>query len=416
MKVLFCHNFYQQAGGEDQVFADESRLLESRGHQVSRYTLHNDDIADMGRLEVARRTFWNGDSYVGLRTLIARERPDVMHCTNTFPLISPAAYYAARAEGVPVVQSLHNYRLLCPNSVMLRDGRACEDCLGKWIPWPAVVHACYRESRAASAVVAGMLSMHRMLRTYQRMVSVYIALAEFSRRKFIAGGLPAERIVVKPNFVDPDPGPGAGGGRHAVFVGRLSVEKGIDVLLAAWSRLKDQTRLKIVGDGPLAETVRQAAAADPRIEYLGRRPRQEVADLMGDAACLIMPSICFEHGPKSLIEAYAKGTPVIASRVGAMAEQVADGVTGLLFSPGDPCDLAVKVADLLRGACHREPMRRAAREAYETSYTAEPNYRALLAIYQRACGQPIESSALAASPPSTRTSMPELSPSCIASP
>ncbi|MBI3466080.1 MAG: glycosyltransferase [Planctomycetes bacterium] len=398
MKALLCHNFYQQPGGEDQVFADEARLLESRGHQVLRYTLHNDDIDRMGRLGVARRTFWNGGAYAALRTLIARERPDVMHCTNTFPLISPAAYYAARAEGVPVVQSQHNYRFLCPNSLLLRDGRVCEDCVGKWTPWPAVVHGCYRESRAASAVVAGMLTVHRMLRTYRRTVSTYIALAEFSRRKLIEGGLPAERIVVKPNFVDPDPGVGPGQGGYAVYVGRLSAEKGIDVLLAAWSQLKSRTRLKVVGDGPLAETVREAARADQRIEYLGRRTRQEVSDVVGDAACLVMPSICYEHGPKSLIEAYAKGTPVIASRLGAMAEQVVDGVTGLLFAPGDPSDLAATLTNFLSDVSHQERMRHAARDAYQRKYTAERNYRALMAIYERACGGELlhsESSAIA---------------------
>lgn len=411
MKVLFCHNYYQQPGGEDQVFADETRLLESRGHHVLRYTLHNDEIARIGRLEAARRTFWNRDSYASLRTLISREQPDVMHCANTFPLISPAAYYAARAEGVPVVQSLHNYRLLCPNSLLLRDGHVCEDCLGKWTPWPAVVHGCYRQSRAGSAVVAGMLAVHRLLRTYRRMVSVYITLAEFSRRKFIQGGLPAERIVVKPNFVDPDPGPGTGGGGYAVFVGRLSVEKGIDVLLAAWSRLNSPARLKIVGDGPLSETVRQAAATDPRIAYTGQRTRQEVCDLVGDAACLVMPSICYEHGPKSLIEAYAKGTPVIASRLGAMAEQVEDGVTGRLFSPGDPSDLAVKLNDLLHDASRCDRMRRAARHMYEQRYMADANYSALMTIYRRACRRDLVSVDSSAITPSPETSVCGLSPS-----
>jgi glycosyltransferase involved in cell wall biosynthesis len=387
VKVLACHNFYQQPGGEDQVFADETRLLETRGHSVLRFTLHNDDIAHMGRLEVARRTLWNRDSYRTLRTLMASERPDVVHCTNTFPLISPAVYYAARAEGIPVVQSLHNYRLLCANSLMLRDARACEDCVGKFFPWPAIQHRCYRDNRAASAVVAGMLTTHRTLRTYRRMVSVYVALAEFSRRKFIEGGLPADRIVVKPNFVDPDPGIGAGRGGYAVFVGRLSAEKGLDVLLAAWSHLAEHIPLKIIGDGPLAEMVQTAAAADSRIEYLGRRNRQEVCDLIGDAACLVMPSVCYEHGPKALIEAYAKGTPVIASRLGAMAEQVVDGLTGRLFVAGDPTDLAARVSEFFRNAVSRVAMRHAARETYEQRYTAEPNYRALLAIYQRACGR-----------------------------
>src|SRR5947207_2727500 len=164
MKILLCHNFYQQPGGEDQSFAAEARLLEEKGHEVFRYTVHNDAIHGMSRLNVARRTFWNPESHAAVRALIRRERPTVLHCTNTFPLISPAVYYAARAEGVAVVQSLRNYRLLCPNALFLRDGRVCEDCLGKGFPWPGVLHGCYREDRAATDVSEAMVDGHRGMR------------------------------------------------------------------------------------------------------------------------------------------------------------------------------------------------------------------------------------------------------------
>jgi hypothetical protein len=224
LKVLFCHNFYQQSGGEDLCFAAEASLLEAHGHQVLRFTRHNDAIARMSRFEVAGLAIWNRDTFHELRKLIRRERPTVMHCTNIFPLISPAAYYAARAEGVPIVQSLRNYRLFCLNACFLRNDRVCEDCLGKGIPWPGVLHGCYRSSRTASAVVAAMLSLHRVMRTWTRMVDRYFTLTEFSRQKFIQGGLPAKLIAVKPNFIDPDPGPGRGQGGYAVFIGRLSPE------------------------------------------------------------------------------------------------------------------------------------------------------------------------------------------------
>jgi glycosyltransferase involved in cell wall biosynthesis len=383
MKILLCHNFYQQPGGEDQVFADEGRLLESQGHDVLRYTLHNDDIAHMSRWSVAVKTLWNSRGHAELSKLLREERVDVMHCTNTFPLISPAAYYAARSAGVPVVQSLHNYRLLCPNALFLRDGRVCEDCLGR-LPLPAVVHGCYRGSRAGSAVLTAMLGFHRALRTWKRMVAAYIALSEFSRDKFIAGGLPADRIHVKPNFVAPDPGTGDGEGGYAIFVGRLSPEKGVETLLAAWRHVTAAIPLWIVGDGPLAGMVEQAAAGDSRIRWLGRRPPEEICPLVGEAACLVMPSACYEHCPRALLEAFAVGTPVVVSGMGAMAEFVEDGVTGLHAAPGDPVDLAGQVAALLTDPDRLARLRRNARCAYETLYTARTNYDRLLSIYQQA--------------------------------
>ncbi len=246
--MLLLHNRYQQPGGEDQVFAAEGNLLEAHGHQVLRYTRHNDQVTDQNPLALAGATVWNQAVYRELRTLIRRERPQVAHFHNTLPMISPAAYYAARAEGVPVVQTLHNYRLLCPNALFYRDGQVCEDCLGKAVPWPGVVHACYRESRASSGAVATMLTAHRAIGTWKKAVDMYVALTEFARQKFVQGGLPAEKIVVKPNFIEPDPGSGEGRGHYALFVGRLSQEKGVDTLLAAWEQLGEKVPLKIVGD------------------------------------------------------------------------------------------------------------------------------------------------------------------------
>jgi glycosyltransferase involved in cell wall biosynthesis len=338
----------------------------------------------MGRLEVAVDTLWNRRTYGEVRSLLRRQRPEVMHCTNTFPLISPAVYYAARAEGVPVVQSLRNYRLLCANGYLLRDNRVCEDCVSKALPWPAVVHRCYRQSRVASVVVASMLVLHRALRTWNRTVARYFALTEFSRQRFVDAGMPADRIAVKPNFVDPDPGPGAGGGGYAVFVGRLSPEKGIETLLSAWRLLSGRMKLKIIGDGPLAPLVREAAARAPEIEWLGYRKPEEILAVLGDATCLVMPSIWYETFGRTIIEAYAKGTPVVASRLGAMAELVDDGRTGMLFEAGSGQDLASRVAHMLDDADRLAKMRVEARRAFEKKYTGEANYRALMNIYRDA--------------------------------
>lgn len=384
MRVLFIHNKYQQAGGEDEVFAAEARLLEARGHQVLRYTVHNDQIANMNSKTLLKATVWNSSSYRDVRDLVHKSQPDIAHFHNTFPLISPAGYYAVKAEGRPVVQSLHNYRLLCPNALFFRDGHTCEDCVSRTPPWPGVLHACYRESHSASGAVAAMLTAHRLLRTWTRMVDVYITLTEFARNKFIQGGLPAERIVVKPNFLHSDPEPEERWGNYALFVGRLSVEKGVDTLLAAWELLEDQMPLKIVGDGPLSGVVAQAARRLESVEWLGRQPREQVLELMKRARVLIFPSICYENFPLVVVEAFAVGLPIIASNLGSLASLVNPGHTGLLFRPGDPKDLAEKVEWALTRPDELAGMRREARSEFETKYTAERNYERLLSAYASA--------------------------------
>jgi glycosyltransferase involved in cell wall biosynthesis len=382
MKVLLCHNYYQQPGGEDRSFFDEEWLLKSHGHDVVRYTVHNDVIDEMSSLRLAKTLIWNRDSYRELRELIRRERPAVMHCTNTFPLISPSVYYAAKREGVPVVQSLHNYRLLCPNALFLRDNKPCESCLGKSIPLPAIIHGCYRDSRVASAGVAAMVSFHRLMRTWTRGVDKYFVLTEFARDKFIQGGLAADKMVIKPNFVHPDTGPGDGSGDYVIFVGRLSSEKGIDTLLSAWQQLPGNTKLKIVGDGPMAGRVSQAMNDDPRIEWVGRRTKEEVDRLIHKASCLIIPSICYETFGRAIIEAYVHGVPVIASRHGAMAELVRHGETGLLFDAGDATKLREAVELAFRDPDKLRQMRREARREFERLYTADANYELLIGTYK----------------------------------
>jgi len=390
MKVLLVHNFYQQPGGEDLVFSDEARLLESHGHETIRYTAHNDDVHAVSALTLGRRTVWNNKARHDVREVIARDRPHLVHVHNTLPLLSPAVYYAASAEGVPIVQTLHNYRLICPAGLCFRQGQVCTDCVGKSIAWPAVWHGCYRGSRRASAAVAMMLSVHRVLRTWERKVSVYVALTEVSREMFVEGGLPRHKIAVKPNFVDPDPGGGSGSGGYALFVGRLSAEKGLRTLLEAWRRLHGQVRLFVVGDGPLAADVSQAAENIPGVAWLGRRNPPEIQSLLRDAMCLVFPSEWYETFGRVVIEAFAAATPVVAAGHGAAAELVQDGVTGLHFRPGDPSDLAAKVARLSSDPAMQARMRGAARSDFETRYTADLNYRALMTIYDSAIsGAPV---------------------------
>jgi glycosyltransferase involved in cell wall biosynthesis len=314
-----------------------------------------------------------------------REKPyDIVHVHNFFPLISPAVYYAAQAEGCSVVQTLHNYRLSCPAAIFYRDGHVCEDCLGQTIAWPAVLHRCYRGSRSGTAAVAAMQAGHRLVGTWQRQVDLYLVLNDFMRRKAIAGGLPADRIVVKPNFVDNDPGVGAGQGGFALFTARLNREKGVPELLAAWRRLGSRVPLKIMGDGPLTEMVKEAAARMPGIEYLGRRPLAEFYELLGQASFFVFTSTWYEGFPRVINECYARGTPIVASAIGPIAEVVADGRTGVHFRPGDVDDLVARVEWLLEHPGEHAKLRVGARQEFDAKYTAEGGFRQLLAAYQRA--------------------------------
>jgi glycosyltransferase involved in cell wall biosynthesis len=386
MRVLMAHCRYQIRGGEDECFEAEQRLLRAAGVEVDGYEDDNRRIDQLGELRASIDTVWSKRTYDAIRARLRAKPYDLVHVHNFFPLISPAVYYAAQAEGCAVVQTLHNYRLSCPAGIFYRDGRVCEDCLGKTVAWPGVVHGCYRGSRAGTAAVATMLAGHRLLGTFARQVDLYIALNDFMRKKAIAGGIAADKVVIKPNFVDPDPGVGDGQGGFALFVARLNPEKGVPQLLEAWQRLGARIPLKIVGDGPLTELVKQAAARTPGVEYLGRRPLAEYYELLGQARFFVFPSTWYEGFPRVITECYARGTPLVASAIGPIAEVVADGRTGLHFRPGDVDDLVAKVTWLLDHPAEQAALRQGARAEFEARYTADANRAQLLAIYHRAIG------------------------------
>ena len=389
VKILVAHAAYQKHGGEDAVVEAEERLLRAHGHSVVRYRRHNEELNGRGPLGIfvaGMQTVWSSASARELTALLAKEKPDVVHFHNIFPLISPAAYYACADANVSVVQTLHNYRLLCPGANFLRDGRVCEECLGRSVPWPGVLHGCYRESRAATAAVTTMTAVHRGMNTWREKVGLYIALSEFARGKFIEGGLPAGRIVVKPNFVDPDPGLKCGGGEYALYVGRLSVEKGLRVLLGAWSRLREKIPLRIVGDGPLREelTAEIKGKRLSSVELLGQLPPREIAALMQGARFLVLPSVCYENFPLAVAEAFACGLPVIASRLGAIAEIITDSHTGVHVAPGDAADLAAKADWAWRNPEKLQALGNAGRQEYLSKYGPEQNYKQLMRIFGRA--------------------------------
>lgn len=383
MRILSVHNRYQIRGGEDGSREAEERLLRELGHQVDVYEEHNQKVETLGKIRLASKTIWSVETYQALKSLFSEQTYDVVHVQNFFPLISPSVYYAARAKGIPVVQTLRNYRLLCPNAQFFRNGGVCEDCLGKFVPIPGIIHSCYRGDRAATTAVAAMLTVHRTLGTWTKLVDRYIALTEFARDKFIQGGLPASKIVVKPNFVHPAPEVGEGRGGYALFVGRLSPEKGLDTLLKAWERLGNKITLKIVGEGPLTQQVVQAVSQISGIEYLGHKPVTEVYKLMGEAAFFVFPSEWYEGQPRTIIESFAVGTPVIASNLGAMSSLVTPYRTGLHFDYGNSAALATQVEWALDHPDTLSRMRQEVRAEFEANYTAQENYYRLMEIYEQ---------------------------------
>jgi glycosyltransferase involved in cell wall biosynthesis len=389
LRVLLVHNSYQQPGGEDAVFEQERQLLEAAGHEVLTYLRSNNEIHDYSvvqRIAMTKQAVWASSSRDDLVKLVRVKRPDIVHIHNTFPLISPAVYYACAESNVSVIQTLHNYRLLCLGATLFRDGHPCEACLGKAFPWDGIAHACYRGSHCVSATVAVLLGVHRALRTWTMKVDAFIAPSEFVKEKFIQGGFPAEKIFVKPNFVSPDPCPNgclnsASRGEYAVFVGRLSEEKGLRTLLAAWKRLGCQIPLRIVGDGPMRNELEASAKDLTKISSEGSIPREAVFEVLRRARFLIFPSECYETFGCVLTESFAFGVPAIVSRLGSMKEIVQDGVSGLHFNPGDADDLAAKVLWAWAHPMEMQAMGRNARTKYEAKYSAERNYKLLMEIY-----------------------------------
>jgi glycosyltransferase involved in cell wall biosynthesis len=388
MKIVLVHNTYQQPGGEDVVVESERRLLESEGHQVIPYFRSNMELQDasaFARIAIVPRMVWSSQARRDFAALLDAQRPDVVHIHNTFMVISPSIYSACSERKVPVVQTLHNFRLLCPSANFYRDGHVCEECVDHGL-LRGVQHACYRDSRAATASVALMIAVHRKLNTWRDCVTRFIALTEFQKQKFVASGFPSDKFTVKPNFVDPDPCERANAGEYAVYVGRLAEDKGLRVLLNAWKQLRTPYPLQIVGDGPERPTLEQQAR-DLQISgvtFRGRLPRPETMAAIKNARFIVVPSTWYETFGMIIAESFACGTPVLCSRLGAMAEIVMDQCTGLHFTPGDAQDLAHKVEWAWEHPADLAKMGRTARAKYESDYTAKRNYSLLLQIYEQA--------------------------------
>lgn len=383
-RVLLAHNFYRQAGGEDTAYRNERELLQSHGIEVYAYERHNQEVNDQSKLVLlthAASLAWNRASYNEIARIIRQFRPHIAHFHNTFQLISPSVYKACQDNGVPVVQTVHNYRLVCPGGLLQRDGVPCEDCVGHTL-LPALRHRCYRQSFAGTAAVVWMLQRNRIMGTYKKYVDRYIALTSFAASRLLAGGLPSGKTTVKPNFLPSPPPAGPGGGRYVVYVGRLNEEKGIYTLLHAWNQLGN-IPLRIIGDGPLGSDVR-AAAENSRgaITWLGQLDRAEIMKNLLQAELLIIPSEWYEGFPMVVLEAYACATPVLASRIGSLDEVVIDGVTGYKFQPRNADELARQMRVLWQDLERLHEMRPLVRRHFEERYTADRNYAVLTGIYR----------------------------------
>ena len=395
MKILLVHNFYGSSApsGENTAYLAERELLKGHGHDIIEFTRHSDEIRESGLSGTLRGAFgtpWNPFCVRDIRRFIERERPDVMHAHNTFPLLSPAVFRAARGLSTATVLTLHNYRTFCAAGIPMRNSIPCLECIEKDSVVPAMKYGCYRNSRLATMPMAAMISLHKKLGTWKRDVDAFIAFTEFQKNKMAGGGLPEERMYIKPHFYPDPPAPMPWEDREAkiVFVGRLGWEKGVHVLVDAWQRWGHSApTLEIIGDGPQLvkiEKMVDGAALNSKIHFFGQIPFSQTQEKMARARLLVLPSLCFEGFPMVIREAFALGVPVAGSCIGSLPGIIAENKTGRLFSPGDPADLFRVIKELWEAPQNLDQMAKRARDEFEEKYTPNKNYEQLISIYHKA--------------------------------
>jgi glycosyltransferase involved in cell wall biosynthesis len=375
VRVLIAHSWLLVMSGDNRVVEDEAKILADAGHSVRTWTPGAEGVSGLGLVRTAGTAVWSRSAAASVRAMIREERTQVLHVHNLWPNLSPTVIRGAAAEAVPVVMTLHNYRMAsCLPGTFLRDGRVCEDCLGR-TPWPGVLHRCYRDSHLGSAVMATSLTLHKAARSFGG-VATYLAVSSFVRDKVVQAGLPAERVMVKPNFAWPAERR-TGGGDYFLYLGRLYREKGVDTLLEAWRSAPG--RLLVVGDGPEAGRLRAMAPA--RVEFVGEVAAAEVAAIVRGARAMLVPSRWYEAAPRGILEAYAAGVPVVATDLGALPELVADGVTGLLVAPESPSAWA-QAAERLLSDEESERLGEGAWQAWRDRFSPERGLDSLTAVYR----------------------------------
>ena len=381
-KVLLVHNFYLIGGGEHTVFQNEKNLLLGNGHQVIEYTRNNKEISESSIKKICLpfSTVFSIKTYREVVKIIKNQNIEVVHCHNTFPLISPSVYYAALHCKVPVVQTIHNFRFLCPCGILYRNGAICEECITQGLH-KSLKYGCYRNSKIGTFIVVLMLKVHRILGTYNKIS--YIFLTNFNRNKF-SSLLSSSNTnkYVKPNFVDFPKQVRARKGidyDKFVFISRLEESKGVNFLISAWKNLEGK-KLVIYGDGPLTDYVKDAVAENPSIIYRGFRPHDEIFEDLSCSAAMIFPSILYEGFPMTLVEAFSMGVPVLCSSVGNGADIVADAKGGICYENGNVEDFEEKLIQISKESVNVE-LGRNAYQAFVDKYSPEKNYEILKNIY-----------------------------------
>jgi glycosyltransferase involved in cell wall biosynthesis len=393
VRILIVHNHYRSAqpSGENRVFELERALLQRSGHHVETLESRSDELVRQGALGALRgaaSAVWNPFTPARVRAAVRAFRPDIVHAHNTFPLLSPSVFPAVEPPAARVL-TLHNYRLVCPAATPVREGRACTECIDARSVLPSIRHGCYRGSRLATLPVAAGVALARARGVWARHVEAFVALTEFQRDVMVRAGLPADRVFVKPNFYPGDPPvvPWAERADRAVFAGRLSHEKGVADLIAAWAAWGDGApELRVVGDGPLRVELERAirARGASRVTFLGQLPPEAAEAEIGRAKLVVVASICFEGFPMVLREGFALGTPAAVSAIGPLPGLVAEGPAGVVFPPGEPAALLAAVRALWADPARHAGLAAAARRAFETRYGEAPNLAALVCIYEAA--------------------------------
>lgn len=382
MKVLMVHNFYQARSGECISYPTEVDLLRRFGHEVITYETRSDDLHDVSKIKLATSTIWNSKSYTEIKNLIREQNPDVVHFQNIFPTISPSAYFAAKSLNKPVVQSIRNYRLACINGNLFRDGKVCELCVGKKVPWGGIKYGCYHRGKLASGVVATMLTVHNFINTWNSKVDGFIALTNFAKRKLTQHGIQKEKIFVRPNYIVSDPLVREQEGSYALYVGSLDERKGVLELVNLWLENDFKIPLKVVGTGPLHEKLKEVVGNSSSVEIVGFKDNREIMSIMKGAQLLAFTSLLFEGFPRVLLEAMACGVPIISSDIGSMSEIITEGYNGLLYQPTDLNELKLKILTLTKDGALRTELGSNGRKEFEEKYSAEAAYANLIKIYQ----------------------------------
>lgn len=390
MKILIIHNHYLESGGEDSVVSAEIDMLRYFGEQVILYERSNDEI---NTLSFRRKIYfalkdimWSNKTYHDIKQIIFNEKPDIAHIHNPFIMMSPSLYYALKEENIPIVQTLHNYRLFCLNGLFYRKGKICQLCKGRNY-LPALMHKCWRGSFLATKVFIRMLESYKKLKVFEEKVQRFIVLSKFSKSKFIKAGLCPEKIDIKPNFVDVKTDKRIDFDNYALYIGRLVDYKGVNTLLKAYELLGSSYHLIIIGDGPLYIKIKHQTRNYTNIEVFGCLAHGKAMEYLRKCAFLIFPSECYENMPRTIIESYAWGVPVLASNIGVVRELVQEGITGFLFKPGDSLDLANKIKYMSKNRVFLEEMGGNALEVCRQNYSQEKNYQILIDVYIRAIKQ-----------------------------